>query len=865
MLSKYSWVIWLIFCLLIVACGDKNDSNTPDGTEKFYVPPPEDIELGEPTEPIINEGDCANFDLQLYMSRDGKLNKPLQLRVLRDEARVYSSAEALNSDGTLEFGIPLKDMEEVKNGRIKVRKEGEDELGWVSREDLLCTNRPIVDPDKGLEKKAYIKTGITEHKSGVSAFIYVYPMPKTQCNDKCRKLSLFSMYFIVDQEDEWLLLSEDYGITRPLVGWVRQSDVYIWDTAYGLRPKDDLIFQDKQGKGDATRCAYQSLSDAINRNKDKCMTIVAGKRWYQTKMRIPLLDIVDRYGRHIPPTTIADSNKGNYSAFYKVALSMAGVGVTRKLGNTIEITPTQFDENPLEEAFVSMKYIDVFFLIDGTDSMQPFIEMIRGKNGSPGIVQRIANTLRNDSDFKKAKLRFGFRIYRDSYAGEKNLGDGLPLRAENCNEITNQDMDENLQIFHNKIANVRTSYKDRGKDDYPENLFGGIKKALQDLRSCKEHTKLLFVIGDHGDKDDMKMMNLKRIVRQRKNDSNRWVTFFIQTPNNARNAKHPKFYQSAYKKYYNQGHDFLSEIFSGTKEDTENYFINLLAGNATSQMDCNQLNARTRLNVNLLDERILCGVKSFSKYGVIEELIVDLRGGAALEKAIEKLRNKHTDIPALFVDFIKQEGCETLGKQCKDRVYDISFEGYIPVTDDISLDVWMNASQILDWKQDILSIFEKGFNQFSLTEQREELERTIAENLTQRLRKPEMDANETYADYFQRQFGLPVRIRSPLLSYDPILFHDNSKIPKCEIDRLAVWATNVGKMLGIVYEGKFRPDYKHFPPPETTCPTASENGKRIPFIDGRIGKRPLGPDDTYSYSHDFRGKTIYWIPEEFLP
>jgi len=414
------------------------------------------------------------------------------------------------------------------------------------------------------------------------------------------------------------------------------------------------------------------------------------------------------------------------------------------------------------------------------------------------------------------------------------------------------------------------------KDDYAENLFGGLKKAIQDLRSCKEHTKLLFVIGDHGYDEKarearrdsvLSMFDLQQLIRQRKSDNNRWVTFFIQTPNNISGAKHPKYYQLMYENYKNQGHDFLTEIFDGAQANPENYFIHLQSEMAAEQqkMDCTQLNTRTHLSVNLLEERIVCSVKGFSKSRVIDEIIVDLRGGTALEEVIEKLQNEHTDMPGLFWDFIKQEGCGVLGEQCKTRVYDTSLEGYLPVTDDITLDVWMNASQVLDWKQDILSIFEKGFNQLKSTDKREELARAVAEDLKQRLRKPEMDANETYADYVQRQFGLPVRVRSPLLSYDPTQLQDSDKIPDCEIDRLAVWATNVGEMLGIIYEGKFRPDYKSLLPPKSACPTASKNGQRIPFIDGDIHKIPLGPDDTYRYDQDFRDTKIYWVPEEFLP
>jgi uncharacterized protein YnzC (UPF0291/DUF896 family) len=850
------WSLSVILCLLLAACEQ-------NGKPPHRPPPPPPPPDSAVRVPLSEEGDCANFDFSPYMRQDGKLDLSIQLRVLRDKAKVYPSADAQQPNKTLlAFRTLLRHKDEVSNGRIKVATLGQDEpLGWVSRKDLLCTQKPIINPEKGLEKKFYIKTENQQRKQGEpSAFINAYPMPAEQCHEKCRQLSRFVMYFIVDQDKDWYLLADDYHITHPLVGWVRKTDGYLWDTAYGSRPRDDLEYVDEQGNvGEGTVCVYRSLDNAIN--KERCMPVLGGKSWYQDSVRIPLLDIVDRNGNHIEPKDFADT-KGGQDAFYKVALAVPGVGLTKDF----KITSKTLGEPSINLA--SMKFIDVFFLIDGTASMQPVIDLIRGIKGAPGLVQNIANTLRKAPDFKDSKIRFGFRVYRDSYAGKKELGDGLPLRAEHCEELPDDYLEKNRKNFQDRIADVQASVDDKGIDDYPENLFGGLKQVLQDLRSCPGHTKLLFVIGDHGyDKEVLSMNNLQELISKLKRDKGRLVTFFIQMPNQARTAKTPDAYNRAYDLYCSQGYEFLQAVLEGKKsrsKDDYNYLIRLQDNASSSPRGflCGQWKP---LPFNQLGNNILEGIRGFSKSSILSELTVDLRGGKALKTAIEHLRQKHTDVPGLFWDFIEEGNCETLGKQCNEQVYDITFEGYIPVSNDISLDVWMTGNQLLDFKQNVLRIFRKLGPIMRESAKREQIVTTIAETLKIQIMEPEIEPDETYADYLQRKGGLPVSRNSLLLSYTPEQLEDENKVPDCELDRLAVLATNMETILGIIYEGNYRPHFKTKPYPESTCTKASENGKRIPFIRGRISKKRLGDDDTYRYDHEFGEKTIYWVPQEYLP
>jgi hypothetical protein len=846
------WFLSVILCLLLAACKNGEQSAGKNGQIEPETEPAVQQQLSE-------EGDCANFDFSPHM-QNGELTLSTHLRVLRDKAKVYPTAETQQPNKTLEFGKTLMHRGELSNGRIKVATLGmgkDQQLGWVSRKDLLCTSKPIINPEKGLEKKFYIKTENRKRKPGEPAFINAYPMPAAQCNGKCRELSRFTMYFIVDQHKDWYLLADDYHITLPLVGWVQKKDGYLWDTAYGLRPRDDLKYVDEQGnESEGAECVYQSLDDAIN--KHHCMPVLGGNSWYQGFVRIPLLDIVDSKGNHIPPKNLTDK-KASPKAFYKVALAVPGVGVTKDF----QMTPKTLGDPSIN--LEPMKFIDVFFLIDGTDSMQSVIETIRGKNGKPGLVQNIANTLEGAENFKGAKFRFGFRVYRDIYSGDKNLGQGLPLEAQHCEELPDDYLEKNRKKFQDQIANVQASDYFSGPRNYPENLFGGLKQVLnRDLRSCPGHTKLLFIIGDHGySRGAVTMNHLRQFITRLKRDKGRFATFFIQTPNKTSTARKPDAYKQAYGMYCNQGYEFLQIVLEGkSRSKNDNYLFRLQDESASPNPTDTQCEQYQQIPANQLGNHILEQIKGFSNTRILSELTVDLRGGKALKKAIESLQRKHTDVPGLFWDFVEDGNCEILGKQCDKSVYDVTFKGYIPVSDNISLDVWMIGNQLENF-QKILQNFRKLG---PIIDKREEMVRTLVEALTIRVMKPAIQPGEKIANYIQRKAGLPVSRNTILLSYDPEkqLKHE-SIVPDCELERLVVLATKMEKMLSIIYEGYYRPIPQLKPYPKDTCTRASEIGKRIPFFSGRITKKRLGEDDTYSYEHGFRGMTIYWVPEEYLP
>ena len=797
---------------------------------------------------LASQGSCKSTIFPV--NQDGKIDTPQLIKILKQGAAVYQDANSSTVIDSLDFNVNLKVLD-ANNSRIQVRRLNNLEaLGWVERDDLLCARYPLKG-ESGLEQKMYIRTA-TEVRQDKPATVKAYPSPeRLACDGQCQELSRFNGYFVfdIDTSSQSFLLSQTYRLqeTDDLVGWISQEHGFVWDTAYGLRPREELIFpegavidgKDVSGQ-ERTVCAYVSLEDALQ--EKNCQPILGGDRWYRYPHRIPILERIEQEGR----------------AFYKVVLPLPGA-VVQQEGEKIKIRPELLGENPGAISLLDMKHIDVLFLIDGTESMQPYIDAIRGTGERPGVVQQIIESLRREEAFREAEFRFGFRMYRDAYAKKGNLGEGLSLSSD-CESTTSRKND--LENFETFIAGVTATQDD--SDDYEENFFGGIRKAIRDLTACPNNTKILFVIGDHGyDIEAQRKYQLQygqeasqnweieptemdalvnRLKGNKEEETKNIVTFFLQTPENTDPfLKHPEQYKQAYDLFRKQALDILGEILpSHLQAERDLYFM------TTNDAE--------------LNDRILEGIKNFSNAEAINELIYDLRGGTALTTAIQRLQGSpaYNNIPGLFWELVEQGSSKKLGEQYENRIYDIILTGFIPVSEDVVEDIWLKSADLDTWT-DLLRDFE-DMSALTGTEQREKFTFAIKDALERVIGKPPYEATgESLKVYLERKGGLPVRDTSVLFNYSINDILDDRSVLDCEIDRLAGWLFNAKKIMSIIYRGDLRPQYKLEKYPGE-CP----RGESIPYVDGYISGIPFR-ESLMRYDHQFQKAHIYWVPKEFLP
>jgi hypothetical protein len=235
-------------------------------------------------------GSCKHVEFPI--NPDGKADWPYPVKVLRQDTPVYQdpTSSALNpSQDKLAFNQSLSILN-VQEKRVEVRSLGAPKsLGWVDRTNLLCTLKPLKGAS-GLEKKFYIRTA-TDIRKEKPATVNVYPSPDLQgcTGEECRGLSRFTWYFVFDETEQSYLLSDSLRIneTSPLVGWIAKQDGFVWDTAYGIRPKEE--------PDDQIVCFYTNLEDALA--KQNCYPILGGTRWYLSSVRIPVVERIQAAGK----------------------------------------------------------------------------------------------------------------------------------------------------------------------------------------------------------------------------------------------------------------------------------------------------------------------------------------------------------------------------------------------------------------------------------------------------------------------------------------------------------------------------------------------------------------------------------------
>ncbi len=760
-------------------------------------------------------GTCTDYFQPPLLKEDGKISTTLAVRVLRHNAPVYSQADSNKVIATLAFGTsldPVKLSLTEQYQRIQVMKSDSTQpLGWLASDDLLCAFSPLVN-EKGIERKLFIKTPPSTEQNPQS--VTAYPSPdEVSCDPKqdiiCKQLSRFELFFIFaeDPDTQRYLLADEFDITgyKPLIGWVDYDKGISWNTVLGLRPKENIVAYPTSPEPIASLLPDTEITLD---EEQELIEIQGGKIWYDRSRiaeRIPLLEINQPLG------------------YYHIAAS--GIGM-----QGFETLDTQVLE--------TMKQVDVFFLLDGTASMGPYIQ------SATGAAQKIVSTLRNNINFQETSFRFGFRVYRDIFADTVNsdcqagICEGMPLSATRC-QVDNTISDENWLQFNERMSQVQETTTDQ--DDFPERLFGGLERALQDIASCKDRTKLLFVIGDHGDAQHQLPQRLVRQLKQ----FNKLIVFFIQTPSHAENLSNPEQYQQAYHEFQRQAQTIINLIipteFKGKTINRNDYFLSL------SQVE--------------LVDKILDLVKIYSESAIVNEVAQQIRGGDSLENIIAKWMAKG-DMPVLYWQLFDKIACQQLGSQCRDSIDHRVIDAYIPINDKVVEEVRLTAIQLDEWRAILRRLSDVKIR--PVEDQRQEFIKILRQEIQDILGKPPVysDVEQTLSELMKRKSGLPMRSQSPLLQYS---LKDIEEIPRCELRRLITWVSSMQQVLNNVRSAPtLKVSFSLNPYPEKQCPLATPKGKNIPELISEPPKK-LGETEEYRYDRSFRGQVIYWLPTEFLP
>ncbi len=803
-------------------------------------------------------GDCRDFS---FIEKFGGQTKVEYLedghavRILRHNAPVYrnqSGQEVVFEAAFSDFAnvVEVETLDELPEERVSVSFIfGNDQNAyWMDRTDLHCQRYPLIDETTRLERKALIRTKTTERQDGVVQAITAFRTPelKETPGTSERKLSRFRTYLIYGEAPNAFLLGEHFNLSnseKKLVGWVDKKNVLNWNWAIGLRPNENL----KNGDGSVgSICGYDSLQPGA-----ECIPILGGNSWFKSNLRLPVLEVTDTH--------------------YKVAGAASGIAgevgedgklrISRQALSSLSINPSE-TEGIDEEKIRSFNQIDVFFLIDGTKSMGPFIDGIRGTASRPGVIRTIVREI--EERRSGSSIRVGFRVFRDSKkGGAAGIDESYKLGNTECDSDNKEVRRRERERFERRLESIQTTVDD--KDDFDENLLGGLKTAARDIIGCPNRQKLIFVISDAGydpevqakrgheplypDEVLSKLLGLDKVT-----------LYFLRTPKRPRREfksdRSFEKYHESWEEYRLYGEYLISEVLARDHDSNSprprmsDYFFDIGGGSSSIE--------------NMLD-KIIGSIKSVARPEIVNDILIDLRGGAALENIIKRLQRENEDVPVLYWNMLRRTACQDSEETCRQRIYDGVFDMYVPKTEKPVLEAWMNYNRLDEWVE-LLDHLEDVADVSGRKKEREAMSMALRNSMATVLKMPPPEMlDETIDKYLQRGGFLPGPIKTPFLGYTFNQISRPDQMPACELDRLRQWITTSQRMLENVLRSNELSYYE--PGKARECVGMTENGKRIKYIAGKMTSRPPNENDTRNYTlgKDHLGETIYWVPHEYLP
>ncbi|MFB0520837.1 MAG: vWA domain-containing protein, partial [Desulfatiglandales bacterium] len=139
--------------------------------------------------------------------------------------------------------------------------------------------------------------------------------------------------------------------------------------------------------------------------------------------------------------------------------------------------------------------LDVVFVIDTTRSMQPWID------GVKEVVRKVSDSLVREDPKIKGRVRFGLVAYRDKMRTSEADRQIEYLTKIFCKLSEGKEP----QVFLQNVSNLKRA--DVGSEDWPEDVFAGMKVAIQQMDWNPIADRHLILIGDASAQDNIKKSN----------------------------------------------------------------------------------------------------------------------------------------------------------------------------------------------------------------------------------------------------------------------------------------------------------------------------------------------------------------------
>ena len=766
----------------------------------------------------------SQYQHQFPVSKDDPLeiSTSLPVRVLRQNAELFLAPTGAGQSGRLDFDTILEPNrlppKASSSTRIQVKRSTEQRpIGWIERRDLLCQQRPL--KQGRLERRAFIRTQPASQSAEAQVQAYGDPARRACPQRGCSPLTRFQHAFVFaeDRNTGSFLLARHYllGDPFPLVGWVKGKETIEWNSRFALRPKDDR----------ETVYLYPTEQDAIDRTNGYPTVGNNDGRWYRYPLHVPILQKFQEQG--VPLFRVSAPTPG-------VLVSDARIGESASEFGAIEAL------NRLNR----LKNMDILFLLDGSNSMSPFIE--QAKQAAKEIAERLVRNLEHRGN----RYRFGFRVYRDTYADnlprldcENGVCEGRAMPSQ-C-EVSSQEGE--LREFLQAMEPIRATTNDRknGDKDFEEKLFAGVRQALTDLKGCEGHLKVLIILGDHGDRADRIPQALREEIHRWRVPPWAYILQMVKNPSLSGRGD----YEHAYQAFSDQGRELIKlmvpEQYEGHRIDRDALFI------SASQNDAKK--------------RIVDHIDRYTSSRDIEALKSALQGGQALKSFLDA-RMQQGDMPILFWERVGRNLCPDKNRSCLTAVNHQVTDGYIRDNAGWEKEVWLREEALSGDKglTKLLGaiVSRTASNPAKL---RESLKRALAKSIEEFTggEPPFTSSGEELDEFIRRATDLPLRD-------DPMFFQYSGRnldtIDRCEIRHLLGYLSIRKEILAsIENHPSDRPDYR-IVNRRPACPLGPK-GQNIPTLEFHPRTRqPLCKDNKHcSYYRTTGVGKGYWLPEDLLP
>ncbi len=403
--------------------------------------------------------------------------------------------------------------------RVRVENKYSDEQGLNS---LRFRN----GPGEGIEKTSnqnqsegkYTFLTKTDETPGVaSLFFYVYGVhfnDKTEDYQNASKLK-DADYFLIGEKSSFTTSDLDKNVIR---GWIPRQSAVLWDT----------------------RQALEKIPNRLKKNHDahKFKSRKLSNIYFSCTNEQEKQNVLEKYSGEIvrdngegPPSkgqilrNIVLGSKNFHNGIWSEHIGFTG----RSYQGVTSSENSEAQQDFMALLHESSKYLEIFFLVDATESMEPCLK----------TVEKVISEIENSEELvgKTVKTVFNGAVYRDKSEGSYSYQEWNPNETSSVSEW---------------FGNV-SAYSDSG-DDYPEDLFNAIIQASENWgahpRIHRLSMRIMIILGDAGNHNNHSKENeVIEIFKE-----NMIIPFAIHFKHNCRSSQKEKcdLETDAMQKYIDQ-------------------------------------------------------------------------------------------------------------------------------------------------------------------------------------------------------------------------------------------------------------------------------------------------------------------------